>query len=255
MAITMRKKRILLVDDEQHIVDVVVYILEENAFEVATALDGDTGLKRFKESAPDLVVLDLNLPGMAGLDLFREMRRLQPDVPVVMLTSRAEEIDRVVGLELGADDYVTKPFSPRELAARVKAVLRRSDRSAAAVAAARLVHGPLALDGDAFALSYFGKPVALTRAEFKLMECLARFPAQVFTRDALIRRIYAGDHAVTDRSIDAYVKRLRRKFAEIRRGVDPIETVHGLGYKLSHGLEEYNEEGSHAKPQNRKGEA
>jgi DNA-binding response OmpR family regulator len=231
----MKSKRILLVDDEQHIVDVVVYILEENSFEVITALDGDAGLRKFKDARPDLVVLDLNLPGMAGLDLFREMRRLRPEAPVVMLTSRAEEIDRVLGLELGADDYVTKPFSPRELAARVKAVLRRAARPAAPPA--RLVHGPIELDCEAYALSFFGKSLVLTRSEFKLMECLVRFPAQVFTRDLLINRIYDGDHVVTDRSIDAYVKRLRRKFAEIRRNCDPIETVHGLGYKLNHNLE------------------
>ncbi len=233
----MRSKRILLVDDEQHIVDVVVYILEENRFEVLTALNGDAGLRKFKDGRPDLVILDLNLPGMAGLDLFREMRRLRPDLPVVMLTSRAEEIDRVVGLELGADDYVTKPFSPRELAARVKAVLRRSDRPPAEAQASRLAHGPLELDCEAFSLFYFGKGISLTRSEFKFMECLVRFPAQVFTRDRLIERIYDGAHVVTDRSIDAYVKRLRKKFAEIRRNVDPIETVHGLGYKLKHDME------------------
>lgn len=235
--VTLRGKRILLVDDEQHIVDVVVYILEENAFEVVTALDGDTSFRKFKESNPDLVLLDLNLPGISGLDLFREMRRIRPDVPVIMLTSRAEEIDRVVGLELGADDYVTKPFSPRELAARVKAVLRRTDQSPTETRSSHLSHGPIDLDCDAFALSYFGKTIPLTRAEFKFMECLVRFPAQVFTRDMLIDRIYDGDHVVTDRSIDAYVKRLRKKFADIRRNIDPIETVHGLGYKLNHNIE------------------
>jgi DNA-binding response OmpR family regulator len=233
----MKSPRILLVDDEQHIVDVVVYILEENALEVVAALDGDAALAQFTATDPDLVILDLNLPGMSGLDLFREMRRLRPDLPVVMLTSRAEEIDRVVGLELGADDYVTKPFSPRELAARVKAVLRRTHRAPADPRPARLTHGPLELDGDAFALFYFGRNIPLTRAEFKFMECLVRFPAQVFTRDALINRIYDGVHVVTDRSIDAYVKRLRKKFVEIRRHVDPIETVHGLGYKLNHSIE------------------
>jgi DNA-binding response OmpR family regulator len=233
----MKSRRILLVDDEQHIVDVVVYILEENAFEVVTALDGDAGLRKFQDVHPDLVILDLTLPGMSGLDLFREMRRVRPDSPVVMLSSRAEEIDRVVGLELGADDYVTKPFSPRELAARVKAVLRRTDRPSVERKSSRLRLGPIDLDGEAFALSYFGKTLPLTRAEFKFMECLVRFPAQVFTRDVLIDRIYDGDHVVTDRSIDAYVKRLRKKFADVRRNIDPIETVHGLGYKLNHGIE------------------
>lgn len=233
----MRGKRILLVDDEQHIVDVVVYILEENAFDVVTALDGDTGLRKFRESHPHLVILDLRLPGMMGLDLFREMRKLRPDVPVVMLTTSAEEIDRVLGLELGADDYVTKPFSARELAARVKAVLRRTERSPAETGPARLSHGPLTLNAEAFSLSYFGRDLPLTRAEFKFMECLVRYPAQVFTRDMLIDRMYDGEHVVTDRSIDAYVKRLRKKFADIRPHLDPIETVHGLGYKLTHSLE------------------
>jgi DNA-binding response OmpR family regulator len=234
----MNPKRILLVDDEQHIVDVVEYILRENAFDVVVAADGDAGLRKFAECIPDLVLLDLNLPGMSGLDLFREMRRLRSSVPVVMLTSRAEEIDRVVGLELGADDYVTKPFSPRELAARVRAVLRRMERPAAGDRdSIRWTHGPLTLDGEAHTLAYFGEDIPLTRAEFKFMECLVRFPARVFTREMLIDRLYDGEHVVTDRSIDAYVKRLRRKFAEVRRHIDPITTVHGLGYKLNHAIE------------------
>ena len=233
----MGKKRILLVDDEQHIVDVVVYILEENGLEVEARLDGDAGLASFKELAPDLVLLDLNLPGISGFDLFREMRRLRPDVPVIMLTSRSEEIDRVLGLELGADDYVTKPFSPRELAARVKAVLRRSGRAAVAPTSNSLVYGPLEVDCDAFSIRYCGKTVPLTRSEFRFMECLVRHPARVFTRDLLIDRIYDGEHVVTDRSIDSYVARLRKKFNEIDATIDPIETVHGLGYKLNHALE------------------
>jgi len=233
----MKKKRILLVDDEQHIVDVVVYILEENGFDIAVALDGDTGLRKFKDSAPDLVILDLNLPGISGLDLFRAMKESRRDVPVIMLTSRADEVDRVLGLELGADDYVTKPFSPRELAARVKAVLRRTEPESAAKPRSRLTHGPLDLDCDAFSLVYFGKNIPLTRSEFKFVECLVRFPAQVFTRDMLMDRIYDGEHCVTDRSIDAYVKRLRKKFAEIKRSIDPVETVHGLGYKLNQNIE------------------
>lgn len=233
----MKNKLILLVDDEQHIVDVVEYILKENAFDVTAAPDGDAGLRQFTDGNPDLVILDLNLPGMSGLDLFREMRRLRPAVPVVMLTSRAEEIDRVVGLELGADDYVTKPFSPRELAARVRAVLRRTERPPAETPSNRFTHGPLELDTESLTLTYFRTDIPLTRSEFKFMECLVRFPARVFTRDMLIDRIYDGEHVVTDRSIDAYVKRLRRKFAEVRHQVDPITTVHGLGYKLNHNLE------------------
>ena len=234
---TAKSKRILLVDDEPHIVDVVEYVLREYAFDVVAAREGDAALRLFSDNPPDLVILDLNLPGISGLDLFREMRRLRPAVPVVMLTSRAEEIDRVVGLELGADDYVTKPFSPRELAARVRAVLRRADRPAGETRATRCQFGPLDLDTEALSLAFFGTAVPLTRAEFAFMECLVRFPARVFTREMLIDRLYDGEHVVTDRSIDAYVKRLRRKFGEVRAGVDPITTVHGLGYKLNHAIE------------------
>jgi len=233
----MRGKRILLVDDEQHIVDVVVYILEENGFEVVAALDGDSGLRLFAEEEPDLVILDLALPGIPGLELFREMRKVRPGVPVIMLTSRSDEIDRVLGLELGADDYVTKPFSTRELAARVKAVLRRSEHDAPERPGAVLTHGPVEVDPESFAVRYFGQPVQLTRAEFKLVESLVRYPARVFTRDTLIDRIYDGEHVVTDRSIDAYIKRLRKKFADIRADIDPFETVHGLGYKLNQKVE------------------
>ena len=233
----MATKRILVIDDEQHILDVVVYILEENGFSVVTALSGEDGLSLFKEKNPNLVVLDLMLPGIQGLDLFHEMRRTKPDVPVIMLTSRSEEIDRVLGLELGADDYVTKPFSARELAARVRAVLRRSEGKTTDGTPSHFAHGPMDLDSEAFSVRYFDQPVQLTRAEFRLVECLIRYPARVFTRDTLIDRIYDGEHVVTDRSIDAYVKRIRKKFAEIRPGLNPIETVHGLGYKLNQDIE------------------
>ncbi|MFC1462878.1 response regulator [Verrucomicrobiota bacterium] len=233
----MAGKRILAIDDEQHILDVVIYILEENGFAVVTALNGEDGLELFNRKNPDLVVLDLMLPGIPGLELFRRMRDTKPDVPVIMLTDRSEEIDRVLGLELGADDYVTKPFSARELAARVKTVLRRAEARDTDTTPSRLAHGPLDLDREALSVTYFGKPLQLTRAEFRLVECLIRYPARVFTRDTLIDRIYDSEHVVTDRSIDAYVKRIRKKFAEIRSDLDPIETVHGLGYKLNQDIE------------------
>jgi DNA-binding response OmpR family regulator len=230
-------KRILVVDDEQHIVDVVVYILEQNAFEVLTAPDGEAGLLLFENERPDLVVLDLTLPGMSGLDLFGRMREIRPEIPVIMLTSRNEEIDRILGLELGADDYVTKPFSTRELAARVKTVLRRANGSDTEQEKRLLVHGPIEVDRESFSVKYFGRHLKLTRSEFRLTECLVRYPARVFTRDALIDTIYDDEHVVTDRSIDAYVKRVRKKFFEVRPGVNPIETVHGLGYKLNQDVE------------------
>jgi DNA-binding response OmpR family regulator len=232
----MSAPRILLVDDEQHIVDVVVYLLEEQGFDVRVAMDGDAGLRMFETGAPDLVILDLMLPGISGLDLFRSMRRLRPDAPVIMLTSRGEEIDRVLGLELGADDYVTKPFSTRELAARVKTVLRRTAARPYDPAEA-LTFGPLEVCPESFAVSYCGTPLTLTRAEFRFVEALVRYPARAFTRDELVTRLYDGEHVVTDRSIDAYVKRLRRKFAEVRPDLNPVTTVHGIGYKLNQELD------------------
>jgi DNA-binding response OmpR family regulator len=233
----MKPKRILVVDDERRIVDVVVYVLEQNGLHVITAPDGDTGLRLFREREPDLVLLDLKLPGLSGMDLFREMRQLRPHVPVIMISSKCEEVDRIVGLEIGADDYVTKPFSPRELAARVCAVLRRADRLNTAQGTA-LRYGPLELEADTFRLTFFGQQLVLTRPEFRLMEALIRHPARVYTRDTLIRLIYDDQNIVTDRSIDAYVKRLRRKFVEIRANIDPVETVYGIGYKLNQRIEE-----------------
>ncbi len=227
---------ILLIDDEQHIADVVVYMLEEHGFRVRTALRGDDGLRAFEADPPDLVLLDLNLPGLPGLDLFREIRRRAPRVPVIILTCRADEADRVLGLELGADDYVTKPFSVRELAARVKAVLRRG-RPAGGAAEGLVRFGPLTLDPAAWSARYAGRDVALTRGEFELLRALAGQPARVFSRDALIRRIYDDGHPVTDRTIDACVKRVRRKLARVRAAPDPIQTVYGVGYKMNPALE------------------
>ena len=228
-------RRILIVDDEPHIVDVVEYMLREQGFDILTAADGETALQRCTDSPPDLVILDLGLPGLPGLDLLRRLRAERPGLPAIILTARGEEIDRVLGLELGADDYVTKPFSARELAARVRAVLRRTPTAngSAPPAPDTLSHGPLRVDPNDLSVTYDGAVLTLTRAEFRLLECLARYPARVFTRDALIDQLYDGAHVVTDRSVDACVKRLRHKFAEIHPTLDPIQTVHGLGYKLN----------------------
>ena len=228
---------ILLIDDEPHIADVVVYVLEENGFKTATALSGEAGLRAFRAKRPDLVVLDLNLPGISGLDLFQQIKKIDPAIPVIMLTAKAEEVDRVLGLEIGADDYVTKPFSPRELAARVRAVLRRAN-GAGKTAAGIIRHGPFALDSSSYILSYFRKRIMLSRPEFRLLESLIRFPARVFTRENLMEIIYQGETFVADRSIDAHVKRIRRKLGEIRDDLDPIQTVYGIGYKLNQEIEE-----------------
>lgn len=233
----MIRGKILVIDDEQHILDVVLYVLEENGFPVVSATDGDSALALYEEQEPVLVILDLNLPGLSGLDLFREMRKRRPDQPIIMLTSRSDEIDRVVGLEMGTDDYVTKPFSPRELAARVRAVLRRLERQPDVGGAQVYRVGPLVLDADAMSLTYHEQPVKLTRPEFRLVEALVRHPARVFSRDHLIDVLYDGEHVVTDRSIDAHVKRIRRKLSDIHADADPIETVHGMGYKLNREIE------------------
>jgi len=228
---------ILLIDDEPHIADVVVYVLEENGFKTATALSGEAGLRAFRAKRPDLVVLDLNLPGISGLDLFQQIKKIDPAIPVIMLTAKAEEVDRVLGLEIGADDYVTKPFSPRELAARVRAVLRRANGPGKA-AAGIIRHGPFAVDSPSYILSYFRKRIMLSRPEFRLLESLIRFPARVFTRENLMEIIYQGETFVADRSIDAHVKRIRRKLSEVRSDLDPIQTVYGIGYKLNQEIEE-----------------
>jgi len=226
---------ILLIDDEPHIADVVVYVLEENGFKTSTALTGEAGLRALRARRPDLVVLDLNLPGISGLDLFRQIKTIDASVPVIMLTAKSEEVDRVLGLEIGADDYVTKPFSPRELAARVRAVLRRG--TAAGTASGTIRHGPFEVDPAAYILTYCRRRISLTRQEFRLLEALIRFPARVFTRESLMERVYEGENFAADRSIDAHVKRIRKKLAEVRRSPDPIQTVYGIGYKLNQELE------------------
>ncbi len=225
----MTSPSILVVDDEQHILDVVEFILQENGCAVTTASTATSGIDRFRELDPDLVVLDLNLPGVYGLDLLHQFRKRRPGIPIILLTAKSEEIDRIVGLEVGADDYVTKPFSPRELVARVKAVLRRTHGISARNPEQNLTHGPIVLDPTAFTLRFEGKPITLTLQEFRLLETLVRNPARVFTREMLIHRIHDGHQVITDRSVDSYVKRIRKKMP----GLDLIKTVYGIGYKLA----------------------
>jgi DNA-binding response OmpR family regulator len=220
---------VLAIDDEAAILDVVEYALHEHGFEVARAEDGPTGWRLFETRRPALVLLDLNLPGRDGLSLFRAMRAARPDAPVIMATSRTADVDRILGLELGADDYVTKPFHPRELVARVKAVLRRAERPEPG---RRHTHGPFQIDADAWSLTYYGQALALTRGEFLLLAALIRHPARTFDRESLLRVMHEVDPAGSDRSVDAAVKRLRRKLQAVRPDEDPIETLYGLGYKL-----------------------
>jgi two-component system, OmpR family, response regulator len=227
---------ILIADDDPHIREVVRFALEKAGYQTAQASDGREAVEQFLSLQPDLLVLDIVMPEMDGTEVCRQIRSHSP-TPIVFLSSRDEEVDRIVGLELGGDDYVTKPFSPRELVARVKAVLRRSELARPATDPTEkqapgkiLRHGHLEVDSDRFEVRWDGKPVVLTLTEFGIIRTLVTHPGKVFTRDELMSGAYTHDNIVTDRTIDSHVRRVRRKFA--KAGADPVETVHGLGYRL-----------------------
>jgi len=227
---------ILVVEDEAHIADVVEFLLREHGFTCRRAVDGSVGWRLYRESAPDLVLLDLGLPGMTGLDLFREIRKREPGQPIIMLTARNDEIDRVLGLELGADDYVTKPFSNRELVARVKSVLRRCQTGQATSSVLRI--GPLELEPEGFRARLRGRDLDLARHEIQLLHALMRHPSHVFTRERLQRDMYGEDLAVTERTVDTAVSRMRAKARAIDAGIPLIDSIYGIGYKLAAGLSE-----------------
>jgi two-component system OmpR family response regulator len=226
---------VLIVDDDPHIREVVRFALEKGGFRVAEAGDGRQALIRCAELRPELLILDITMPEMDGTDVCRTIRA-GSDIPIIFLSSRDDEIDRIVGLELGGDDYVTKPFSPRELLARVKAVLRRKgavDRIGGGdspPSAGEIRHGLLGMDLDRFQARWGDREVALTVTEFGILRTLLGYPGKVFSRDELMTGAYEHDTHVTDRTIDSHVRRIRRKFADA--GGDPLETVHGVGYKL-----------------------
>jgi DNA-binding response OmpR family regulator len=222
--------RILVVDDEPRITRLVRDYLENAGFAVTAAHDGPEALMRARTERPDLVVLDLGLPGLDGLDVTRSLRR-DSGVPIIMLTARDDEADRVVGLELGADDYVTKPFSPRELVARVRAVLRRRD--AAAEGAETLTAGDLILDVPRRRAEVGGRRVALTTTEFQLLSAMARQPGRVFTRSQLLDAIHGIAFESYERAIDAHVKNIRRKIEPDPRAPRHLLTVYGVGYRLT----------------------
>jgi DNA-binding response OmpR family regulator len=220
--------RILVVDDEPKIVQLVRDYLERAGFAVSTARDGNEALMRAHQERPDLIVLDLGLPGLDGLEVTRRLRR-DSGVPIIMLTARHEETDKVVGLELGADDYVTKPFSPRELEARVRAVLRRQTRAQDDVLRA----GDLTLDVPHLRTEVSGRPVSLTATEFELLAALARQPGRVFTRAQLLDAIHGVAFESYERAIDAHVKNIRRKIEPDPREPRYLLTVYGVGYRLT----------------------
>ncbi len=221
---------ILVVDDEPKIIRLARDYLEGSGFRVLPAMDGISALAVARSDQPDLIVLDLNLPAMDGLDVCRALRR-QSDVPIIMLTARAEETDRLIGLELGADDYIVKPFSPRELVARVRAVLRRSQGD---VQTSGLIRsGDLEIDLNGNRVLRRGEAVRLTRVEFNLLATLAQHPGQTFSRAQLINRLHGVAEGSFDRSIDAHVKNLRRKLEDDPANPHYVLTVYGIGYQFT----------------------
>lgn len=222
--------KVLVVEDDPRISDVLEYALKADGYEVQTAQRGREATELAKRSPPSLIVLDVGLPDIDGFEVCRMVRKFS-DVPVIFLTSRSDEIDRVVGLEIGGDDYVVKPFSPRELLARIKAIRRRNDRagtpSSLNPSENELRYGPLTIDPDKFRVQCQGREIILTAQEFKLLELLVKHPGHVFTRAQVLNRAWGDGGLVTDRTIDVHVKSLRKKFGKF----EFIETVRGIGYR------------------------
>jgi len=223
-------QKVLVVDDEPEIVRLVRAYLERAGFAVVTAAEGREALAVFRHERPNLVVLDLNLPGMDGLDVCREMRRAS-DVPIIMLTARIEETDRLIGLELGADDYVVKPFSPREIVARVRAVLRRTEGTP--VRPEVISAGGVRLDFTRRTASVNDRPLDLTTMEFDLLAALVEHPGQVFSRQELLDRVQGNAYEGYERTIDVHIKNLRKKLGDDSQDPGFIETVRGVGYRFS----------------------
>jgi DNA-binding response OmpR family regulator len=223
-------KTVLVVDDEPKIVALARDYLEHAGFAVLTASDGPAALEALRRHRPELVVLDLGLPGMDGLDVTRQIRR-DSSLPIVMLTARDDEVDKLVGLELGADDYLTKPFSPRELVARVKAVLRRSERPDEPADLIRA--GDVTLDVPRMRVDVEGRAVDLTPTEFGLLATLARQPGRIFTRSQLLDAIHGVAFESYERAIDTHVKNLRRKLEPDPHEPRYVLTVHGVGYRFA----------------------
>jgi two-component system, OmpR family, response regulator len=223
--------KILVVDDDAHIRDVVQFALEKAGLEVIEAGDGRKALESFSRSKPDLVILDITMPEMDGLAVCREIRK-SSDIPILFLSSRADEVDRVVGLEIGGDDYVTKPFSPRELVARVQVILKRARATPVVTTDVReLSRGAVRLDVQGHAAFWKDRKIQLTATEFAILRTFLRHPERVLSRDQLMEAAYDADISVSDRTIDSHIRRVRSKYA--KGGCkEIIETVHGVGYKL-----------------------
>ena len=225
--------RILVVDDDPHIRDLLCFALAKAGMETAQAADGEAALAAIEARAPDLMVLDINMPRLDGLALCRRLRGHGSQVPILFLSSRDEEIDRIVGIEIGGDDYVVKPFSPREVVARVGAILKRGapPPPASPGATGAVTHGRLSLDPQAWDARLDGTLVPTTATEFQLLMLLATMPSKVFSRDAIIDRLHGPGFAITDRTIDSHIRNLRAKFAAAGCA-ELIETRSGVGYRI-----------------------
>jgi two-component system alkaline phosphatase synthesis response regulator PhoP len=226
----MSRSKILLVDDESKVCELIKAYLVKDGYDVIIAADGKTAIEQAQRHKPDLILLDLNLPELDGLEVCRTIRR-QSNVPIIMLTARDEETDKIVGLELGADDYITKPFSPRELVARVSAVLRRYREGLKQ--GKEIVAGEIRLDSEEYEATYSGQPLNLTAAEFKLLSVLASNAGRVYTRLQLMDSAFGESYEGYERTIDAHIKNIRQKMSRLApESSIPLVTVRGVGYKL-----------------------
>jgi len=220
----------LIVDDDGHIREVVRVALEQAGHQVTEARDGNEAVSKFNAANFDAVVLDIVMPGMDGLDVCRQIRSSK-QTPIIFLSSRDEELDKILGLELGADDYVSKPFSPRELVARVKAVLRRvASKPETNTDAPVIRHGALSMDTGRHRCMFAEQEIVLTVTEFSLLLTLSQAPGRVYSREQLVERAYGDGHVISDRTVDSHIRRIRKKLAEV--GADLVETVYGLGYRV-----------------------
>lgn len=227
----MSGPKILVVDDDRRVLDLMSLYLNRDGYETITATDGETGLTEFRRQHPDLVILDIMMPGMDGWDVCRQIRQ-ESSVPIIMLSAKGEELDKILGLELGADDYVTKPFSPREVTARVKAVLRRAGRNAAFRPDQKLEWADLVIDPAARVVTVRGKEVKLAPKEYDLLLYMARYPGQAFSREQLYDRVWGYDYYGGVRTVDVHITRLRNKIEKDPKNPQFLQTVWGVGYKF-----------------------
>jgi DNA-binding response OmpR family regulator len=225
------RKRVLVVEDDVKTADIVKVYLEKDGYAVLTAPDGPQGLAAARSSSPDLIVLDLLLPGLSGLDICRTIRR-ERTTPIIILTALSTEPDKLAGLDLGADDYISKPFSPRELVARVRAVLRRTTQEKVAENPCTLSYGDISLDLERYTVHQNSQEVRMTPTEFRILEVLVREPGRVFSRTQLVEKALAYNYEGMDRTVDVHILNLRRKIEQDPNHPEYIRTVYGMGYKF-----------------------